>query len=1182
MKYFKIGIILFILLTFSIGFVSAEDINETSDTVETSDMDTISLDTDSSTTNGNTYTDLDDEIKKSKKSLELKNDYTYNNKTDKIKKIEISKNNFVINGNNHYIDGDNKTSGFYITNSKNLTIKNLIFKNFDEYTIYLEDSQITLDNVSFENTKGEDGGAIIAIESKFSCKNNIFKDNYANQGSSIYLYYSECNIKNSLFLNAEPVYWSMIYGDTSKITVTDSIFANTSSRYATAIYNNYITTIKRSKFYNLYANATAGAIGIKGHDEDYKTKTIIEDCEFNNVSSLKNGGAIYLDINGITTRNDEVIINHSRFNNCSSQFGGAVLELGGKLTINECNFTNNKALFDGAAVYTSNATTSIKGCSFKNNTAELQNGGAAYIDNSYCWFSYNTFIGNLASEGGAIYSYDSKLNVLYSNFTNNNEAIHSVFTRNGSYEKNNILATDKVIWDDVNYRTNVFFPGKQIIINRLPIIGNASSTYFDLREQGLVTPVKDQGFLGSCWVFGTVSALESAFLIATNITLDISENNVHSLGLRYCMYGDTDLCEGGFPINCANIFLSWLGIVSSENDSYDELGKISTTIFEENSYHILENIVIDIKNTKLIKEALTTYGALTMEMYGEAANDNTYYNSKHHSIYYNGNESSSHIVSVVGWDDNYSRNNFNIKPPKDGAWICKNSWGTEWGDNGYFYISYYDNSLRNTALIGFIINNTELYSKLYQYDIGGYIVYLDSDLKVVQYKNNYISDDNDLIAAVGTYFEKKDTNYLITIYVNNGVVYTQKGKSKHAGYNTIKLNKYIEINKDDNFSIAINSSSIPVHTDTRQIYPSNVSYIILPYEELSSKREVAVIKAYTIENNYTPNSIKQYYKASNFVFEYDIENTVISLMKDGQIIKNATVINGKADFNIILKPGKYSILIPHENKSVISLVTILNTIITDKTITIGYNVAKNIKIKYVDSEGNILKNTTVKVKFDNGKEESLNTDENGQIIYTIKKGTKIANHNLYLTNPETTEKYTVTIKIVSRITGNKNINTYYSNNAYYTLKLIGANGKAVGKNQIVKINLHKKSYKFKTDSRGIVKIKIPSTLRPGNYKITAQYAGQTVKNTVKIKQVLKTKPVIVRKTAKRFSLKAKLLNKMKGKTIRFIICGKTFKTKTRSNGIAQVTILNKLKKGKTYKVKIIYLKDTVSTYVKVI
>ena len=57
---------------------------------------------------------------------------------------------------------------------------------------------------------------------------------------------------------------------------------------------------------------------------------------------------------------------------------------------------------------------------------------------------------------------------------------------------------------------------------------------------------------------------------------------------------------------------------------------------------------------------------------------------------------------------------------------------------------------------------------------------------------------------------------------------------------------------------------------------------------------------------------------------------------------------------------------------------------------------------------------------------------------------------------------------------------------------------------------------------------------------------------------------------------------MKGKPIRFIICGKTFKTKTKSNGIAQVTILNKLKKGKTYKVKIIYLKDTVSTYVKVI
>ena len=51
----------------------------------------------------------------------------------------------------------------------------------------------------------------------------------------------------------------------------------------------------------------------------------------------------------------------------------------------------------------------------------------------------------------------------------------------------------------------------------------------------------------------------------------------------------------------------------------------------------------------------------------------------------------NHEVAIVGWDDNYSRTNFrNYASIGDGAWIVKNSWGSNWADNGYFYVSYYD------------------------------------------------------------------------------------------------------------------------------------------------------------------------------------------------------------------------------------------------------------------------------------------------------------------------------------------------------------------------------------------------------------------------------------------------------------------------------------------------------------
>ena len=88
--------------------------------------------------------------------------------------------------------------------------------------------------------------------------------------------------------------------------------------------------------------------------------------------------------------------------------------------------------------------------------------------------------------------------------------------------------------------------------------------------------------------------------------------------------------------------------------------------------------------------------------------------------------------------------------------------------------------------------------------------------------------------------------------------------------------------------------------------------------------------------------------------------------------------------------------------------------------------------------------------------------------------------------------------------------------------------------------------------------------------------------------MLKTSKVTVKKTAKKFTLKAKLKingKLVKGKLITFKFNGKTYKVKTNSKGIAQKTlnknVIKKLKKGKKYTVKVTYLKDTIKTTVKV-
>ena len=114
-------------------------------------------------------------------------------------------------------------------------------------------------------------------------------------------------------------------------------------------------------------------------------------------------------------------------------------------------------------------------------------------------------------------------------------------------------------------------------------------------------------------------------------------------------------------------------------------------------------------------------------------------------------------------------------------------------------------------------------------------------------------------------------------------------------------------------------------------------------------------------------------------------------------------------------------------------------------------------------------------------------------------------------------------------------------------------------------------------------MKIPSKITPGKYKITTTYKGQSVKNTLVVKQVLKTtKTVSVKKSASKLVLKATLKKgktALKSKVIKFKVNGKTYSAKTNAKGIAQATIkkanIAKLKAGKSYTIRVSYLSDAV-------
>ncbi|MDO5331079.1 MAG: C1 family peptidase, partial [Bacillota bacterium] len=133
-------------------------------------------------------------------------------------------------------------------------------------------------------------------------------------------------------------------------------------------------------------------------------------------------------------------------------------------------------------------------------------------------------------------------------------------------------------------------------------------------------------------------------------------------------------------------------------------------------------------NMNNIKRAIMDYGAVAISYY----DDDDYHNSKYGSYYYPSPDGSNHAVTIVGWNDNYSRTYFSNKawPKSNGAWLVKNSWGTNWSDGtdgdanatnsgkeGYFWLSYYDKSLiEGDEVYVFDFEPAGNYQYNYQYD----------------------------------------------------------------------------------------------------------------------------------------------------------------------------------------------------------------------------------------------------------------------------------------------------------------------------------------------------------------------------------------------------------------------------------------------------------------------------------
>lgn len=352
---------------------------------------------------------------------------------------------------------------------------------------------------------------------------------------------------------------------------------------------------------------------------------------------------------------------------------------------------------------------------------------------------------------------------------------------------------------------------------------------YDARDNGWVTSVKNQGNYESCWSFSSLAAIETNLIKngRADASLDLSENQFayffynrqpDKLGYTIGDYNTTSrgnyLSAGGTLQGTGLALATWAGVTTEARSPYMTIPDASLCYAAD--YSVRNVYLYNYSMTNLagsvatIKQAILDHGAVACGINMIAQ----YYNPVNYS-YNCQTAGGNHAIAIVGWDDSYSKDNFNMKPAADGAWIVKNSYGPEFGDQGYFYVSYEDRTL--TEFIAFeAVTAAEQFDNNYQYDGTANPAY--SYNKGEWYANVFEAKGangfNEELKAVGVYTLTTNCNYEVEVYTgltdagkptSGTKVYDVPvtGTLTDAGYQTIVLPSAVSLTAGESFAVLV-------------------------------------------------------------------------------------------------------------------------------------------------------------------------------------------------------------------------------------------------------------------------------------------------------------------------------------------------------------------------------------------